>query len=141
MKRAFRQPVQQHGARKRRGGAVIIIAMIALLLASAIGAALVKMALAERRLVVREQLRLQSNWLAESGVQRAAARLAKNTNYSGETWNIPAAELGGRSDGNVVISVAKVASQPNRRRVTVVANFPAAGANRSRSRRVYVIGD
>ena len=61
MKRVFPLTVQRHSARNR-GGAFIIIAMVALLLASAICAAVLKTALTEQRLVVREQIRMQSNW-------------------------------------------------------------------------------
>jgi Tfp pilus assembly protein PilV len=122
-----------------RRGVALIYAMIALLLASVIGAALLKTALARRRQARHEQNRAQSAWFAESGVERAAALLARDANYKGETWGVTAAELGGKLDGQVVIEVAPVSSDPNRRQITVVADFPAGTKHRSRSRKTIEI--
>lgn len=113
--------------------------MIALLLASVIGVALLKTALTQRRLARREQDRAQSEWLAESGVERAAALLAGNAGYKGETWSLAAKELGGDKAGRVVIEVAPVSSDPNRRRITVTADFPAGTQQRSRTSKVIEI--
>ncbi|MCH8828904.1 MAG: hypothetical protein IID45_04925 [Planctomycetes bacterium] len=122
-----------------RRGAALIFAMIALLLASVIGAALLKTALAQRRQARREQNRAQSEWLAESGLERAAALLARDASYKGETWNVAAKELGGNQAGRVIIEVAPVPTDSNRRRVTVIADFPAGTQKRSRSRKTFAI--
>jgi Tfp pilus assembly protein PilV len=122
-----------------RRGVALIYAMIALLLASVIGAALLKTALAQRRQARHEQNRAQSAWLAESGVDRAAAMLVRDANYKGETWNVTAAELGGNLAGQVVIAVAPVSTDLNRRQVTVVADFPVGTRQRSRSRKTIEI--
>ena len=116
-----------------RQGAALIFAMIALLLASVIGAALLKTALTQRRQARREQNRAQSEWLAESGAERAAALLARNAGYKGETWNVAATELGGHLSGRVVITVTPVPSDSNKRRINVTADFPADTPQRSRT--------
>ncbi len=38
--------------------------------------------------------RLQAEWLAEAGVDRALAKLSYDPDYKGETWEIPVDELG-----------------------------------------------
>ena len=40
----------------------------------------------QRVLIRSEERTLQAEWLAESGVERAVARLAGDTSYRGETW-------------------------------------------------------
>jgi hypothetical protein len=67
---------------------------------------------------------VQSQWLAESGVERAAAKLAADAAYSGETWTIPATDLGGQEAGVVRIEVKPVAEQEKRRTIKIEANFP-----------------
>lgn len=124
MRRTLHTDIATHNP---RAGTVLLFAMVALLLVSVIGAGLVKTALMQRRQARREQNRAQSQWLAESGAARAAAMLAGNPGYKGETWNVSAKELGGRKPGRVVIAVAAVSGQPRRRRVTVVADFPWDG--------------
>lgn len=116
-----------------RRGAALLFAMIALLLASVIGAALLKTALTQRRQARREQHRAQSAWLAESGIERAAALLAGNADYKGETWNVAATELGGNQAGRVVITVTPVSTDADQRRIRVTAEFPAATQQRSRT--------
>ncbi len=38
--------------------------------------------------------RLQAEWLVESGLERARARLAADSSYAGETWTLGASDLG-----------------------------------------------
>ena len=82
----------QNSSSSRRG-VVVLFALIALLLTSVIGGSLLKTALAQRRFALREQTRLQSIWLAESGIERAAARLSRDPNYTGETWSVSASDI------------------------------------------------
>ena len=64
--------------------------------------------LAERERSRKAEQRLQAEWLAESALQRAAARLSAKSDYSGEVWNISATELGGADAGRVEIKIADV---------------------------------
>ena len=86
-----------------------------------------------------QQDRLQARWLAESALERAAAQLAAQPNYSGETWQIPSEQLDGRHAGRVEISVAPISSHPARRLVHVVADFPDHPQQRVRQSRQAVL--
>jgi hypothetical protein len=108
------------------------VALICLLLASLIGASLLKLAAAERRQLRREQLRLQAGWLAESAASRAAAHLAVDPKYAGEVWELAPDEFGGTSAGRAEIRVETVADQPGRRRVRIQADYPASTDIRAR---------
>jgi Tfp pilus assembly protein PilV len=88
--------------------------------------------LAGREQSRQAEQRLQADWLAESGLERAAARLAAKLDYSGEVWNIAAAELSGPDGARVEIRVSPVAGRAGSRRVTVAADFPADPFRRSR---------
>ena len=122
-----------------RRGAVILFAMIALLLTSIIGGSLLKTVLAQRRFALREQTRLQSIWLAESGVERAVARLSRDPHYTGETWRVSASDIGGNKDAIVMIHIETVEDVPNRRRVTVIADYPQNLPQRRRTRTVVTV--
>lgn len=116
---------KRHGSfPPRRRGAFLVAAMIALLLASMIGAALLQLALAQRRQIQREETRLQADWLAESGLERAALRLSADAGYEGELWEIPADELDGLRGASVRIVLEPVPDPPEARRVSVTAHFP-----------------
>ena len=75
---------------------------------------------------------VQAAWLAESGVERAAARLAADVKYTGETWTIPPDELGGENRATVRIEVTPAPGEPNRKTVSVTADYPDDPQHRSR---------
>jgi type II secretory pathway component PulK len=129
----MRKRIHQPTDLSRRRGAALIAAMIAVLLASAIGTILLKTALAQRRTAIREQRRQQSIWLAESAIDRAAAKLSRDGKYAGETWTVSAADLGGRDGARVVIKVAGVQSAAGLRTVSVTAEYPHDSPHRSRT--------
>jgi hypothetical protein len=122
---------------RRRQGAIAVIALIALLVASMIGATLVKMTLAHARQIRTEEVRLQCGWLVQSGLDRAEARLAGQPGYTGETWDVPAAELAGPAQ--VQITVEPVENESSRRSVTVVAVYPVQATLRARLSRRYLV--
>jgi type II secretory pathway component PulK len=110
--------------RTRRRGVALVLVLACLFVVALVGMALLRSAANQYRQLRLERQRLQAFWLAESGVLRAAARLNGPTDYSGETWNIPAAELDGDSAGSVRIEVQMVPDQPKQRLVLVEAHFP-----------------
>ncbi|HUG92771.1 MAG TPA: hypothetical protein VML55_18160 [Planctomycetaceae bacterium] len=121
----------------RRRGAIAVLAMIGLLVAGMISTTLVRLAVTRHRQVEHEALRLQSEWLAEAGLERAAARLAAASapaEYGGETWPVAAANLGRGQAGRVTITV-EPARDGSQYRVTAVADYPADGSRRARARR------
>ena len=111
----------------RRRGAFLVIVMICLLLSSLLVGALLKLALLQARQLSQEQLRLQADWLAESGLERAALKLAGDADYPGETWNLEPRDLGGAEAALVTIRVEKEETQTRVRAVTIEAVYPADG--------------
>jgi len=77
----------------RRRGSVFPVFVISLLLVSATGAALIRSVLTQRALIRSDELRLQTEWLIQSGAAKAAAKLAADPGYPGETWTIPPDQL------------------------------------------------
>ena len=114
-----------------RRGAVLIVVLVCLALATTMFVLVVKQAVAERRAIDRSHSALQSLWLAEAGVERAVARLAAEEDYAGETWIIPGQQLS-RDDAVVRIKVEKVADRPERRSIRVEADYPSGSEHRCR---------
>lgn len=108
-----------------RHGAFLVVALICLLLSTALLGTLLTMVQSQRRQMVREQMRAQADWLAESALERAAAKLRADAGYSQETWSIPAGELRGDDPGEVAIQVERPENQPGLRLVHVEATYPA----------------
>jgi type II secretory pathway component PulK len=118
---------------------MIIPALVCIVLVALLCSVLLKQAHIQRGLVRTEQRRSQAEWLAESGLARAVARLAADRNYKGETWEIPAQALGGDWDGVVRINVETVENQPARRRVSVEADYPSVEEPRARQRKHLIV--
>jgi Tfp pilus assembly protein PilV len=125
---------------------ILAAALTALFVVSLLGLALVQLVLIHHRQEQVEAQRQQCFWLAESGVQRALARLAKSPDYAGETWTIPSAAFGGvpmaarppvplqhgqqaargtRALGGATVTIEVKAGQPGEgRKIHVEARFP-----------------
>lgn len=121
------------GTDRRRQGTALIIAMICLLLASALTVSLVQVAVLQREQVLRDEWQLQAEWLAESALDRAAARLVADPEYAGETWR---PQLPGEAEplGRVEIAVER-GDEPGRVQVTAVADVPDDPDERARVRK------
>ena len=129
-----------------RRGLTIVAVLVCLFVVMALGAALLKMALAQRDSNRDFERRLQAEWLVESGLERARARLAQDRSYAGETWPLSAAELGlaeaspatgaaataDRAAGLVTITVDRRADTTDRVRVRVQADYPRDGPRGAR---------
>lgn len=127
-----------HAAGRRRGivAAALVVALFVLIL---LAGGLLRVAWArhsERRAAER---RLQAEWLAESGLDRAAARLAADRDYRGETWAVPPEDLGGRDAGAVRIEVRPVPDRPDLRTIRARADYPTDEARRARRTRELTI--
>jgi Tfp pilus assembly protein PilX len=118
--------MKRRNIQRRRLGAVLFVVLVCLAVATVISVVVVKQAATERRAAQLNHRDLQAIWLAEAGVERAAARLAANANYAGETWIIPATELAAGDSAAVKIQVETIASQPERRSVRVEADYADA---------------
>lgn len=118
-----------------------MIALVCVVVASLVLVGLARLVVAERDRVRAELWQVQASWLAESGIQRAAARLAADPAYRGETWNIPAEALGGQDRGVVRIEVETSPQQPGQRLIRVQADYPDDPVHRvRRTREVAVSG-
>jgi type II secretory pathway pseudopilin PulG len=126
-------------ARVRRRGLVSVSVLIVLLVIGLVCAGLLKVALTRRAEVGMEERRLQAGWLAESGMDRAVARLMESNDYSGETWEIPAGDLGGRGAATVAIQVEPVPDRPDRKKVRVQADYPSGSSLRARQSRSSIV--
>jgi len=121
-------------------GAILILVLVCLAIASALLIAGVKLAFSSRQFTQLCGWKLQAEWLAESGAQRATAQLAADpNNYRGETWKIPAEELSGAEIGVVRIEVKPPGDQPRRREVSIEADFPDDPVNRARYSKEFVV--
>jgi Tfp pilus assembly protein PilX len=113
--------------------------MICLVVATLILGSLLKLALLRQRQAFHEQARLQAEWLAESGLERAAHRLAASADYAGETWAIPAGAPGQLGEAAIKITVHKSETQPTSRTVVVEAVYPVGSIPEVRRTREAIV--
>jgi type II secretory pathway component PulK len=121
----------KRAARQRRG-AVLLMALVCVTLLILFGASLVKLALMERNLLQSQQQTSQARRLAEAGFERAAARLATDRDYQGETWSLSGDEAVAGRPAAVTIRVSAVSGGPDRRRIEIQADYPSDTAARAR---------
>lgn len=114
---------------RRRGGALLIV-IIALAVASMIGATLLQMAFTQRRQQQHDRLRTQASWLAEAGVQRGLQRARTESEYRGETWTLDVPGRNGSQTAEVQITL----TEDTPRTITAVATYPTTTPFRARVR-------
>jgi len=132
----------------RRGLTTVAVLICLVVLGLMIGV-LVKLGVAYRDQVRTAERRLQAEWLAEAGVDRALARLAQNADYEGERWEIPADALGSPDakttekekppEAVVAIEVKRPKDQGGGPIVRVTADYPPAPPRRVRASREVVV--
>jgi type II secretory pathway component PulK len=118
----------KHTMRKNRGF-VTVAALLCLGIAGAIFVSLLHRLNTQRHEVDRLQRAVQARWLAESGLQRAAAQLANDAGYSGETWIVPANKLDGRRTAQVTIAMPGSTDETSEHSIHVSALFPDSKVN------------
>ena len=122
-----------------RQGLVLIAVMVSLALFAVLGGVLLKLALTERRQARVEEWRAQSDWIAESAIERAAAQLGKSAEYSGESWQVPVDRLAEGNSCLVLIEVDRSADRQNRIDVRVIADFECNGQRAARCTKTVAI--
>jgi len=127
------------GQRVRRRGVVLLVAIVAIAIASMIFLSLLKRCVAEKRRVETASWQVQAAWLVESGIERAAAQLAADPEYRGETWHLPTDALGGPHEAVVTIRVEEIPQQKQRRLVHVRADYPDHPQHRARQSKQVAI--
>lgn len=114
----------KQGVERGRKGAVLIIALVCLALATVIGGALLRWALMEHKLLRTHEQASRARWLAEAGIERAAAQIIASAEYTGETWDVAAADLPGGEPARIRLRVAPVDDQPRQRSIDVDVEYP-----------------
>ncbi|MFV2067194.1 MAG: hypothetical protein ACC645_09465 [Pirellulales bacterium] len=122
-----------------RAGAALVIAIGLLAVTAMLLAAWVRSAIHSERVQRTREHVMQSAWLAEAGLERAAARLAADGDYTGETWRISADELGQSRGANIVIRVGEVGDRRPERTVSVRADYPDDPTWRVRTSKQVVV--
>lgn len=120
---------------RRRRGAAIVFALVCLIMAAMMAGVLGRIAVMGWKSAQDEGRRTQAEWLVESGLERAAAQLAADRDYKGETWKIPAEAFGGRRGAAVRIEVKASPDDSRRRTVRVQADYPDDPVHRIRKSR------
>jgi type II secretory pathway component PulK len=110
--------------RARRGGVILAVALVTLLVVMLLGGELIKATVVRHRQLRQAEQRQQSFWLAESAVQRARHALAESPEYEGETWRVPEEVFGTGGAGVAVISVDPSAEPGQGRTIRVQASYP-----------------
>jgi type II secretory pathway component PulK len=140
-------------AKNTSRGMTVVAVLVCLVIITLVSGAVLKVSLAQRELTRSQERRLQAEWLAESGAQRAMARLASDRDYVGETWSLTAQDLGQserpstvttqgepqRAVAQILIAVERVPTVAERRRVRIQADYPLEAARRSRHTKEIMI--
>jgi Tfp pilus assembly protein PilX len=115
--------VRRNRRRRSRGGFAMPFALACLVVAALITGTVYQSINLQRQAQRAGERAVQAEWLAESGLERAAARLRASPEYAGETWRIAEDEETGFLGGVVVITVAPSGSA-EARQVAVEARYP-----------------
>jgi hypothetical protein len=92
---------------------------------------------ARRQLHAERDLR-QTEFLLQAGADRAAFRLSNETDYRGETWNVPAQQLVGSGDGQVTICASRD-SEEKPWQLRIVAEYPLGGELSIRRSQTFLV--
>jgi type II secretory pathway component PulK len=143
-------------AKKPSRGMTVVAVLVCLVIVTLISGAILKASAARRVLTINQEHRLQAEWLAESGAQRAVARLARERDYTGETWSLGLDDLGqsqradpangstgsassDKTAARITITVERLPAEANRRRVHIQADYPLDEPRRARHSKEIMI--
>lgn len=128
-----RSPAAAPRTHRSRSGIALLAVLLCLTIVLSLMAAWLRMLVLERQGARQQQASLQAAWLAESALDRAAARLTADPSYTGETWHVPADELGGHDSGEILIQIEAPPDRPQQRTIRVQADYPLALSRRHRA--------
>ncbi len=130
--RKLRSIKKRQNSKTKRSGSVVLIPMVCLILALAIVGDLLQQTSIELKQLKKGQHHLQANWLADAAAQRAAEKLSHQQNYTGETWKVHPAEIGGTFPGEVIIEIVRTNSNSKSLTIRTLASYPANVVERVR---------
>lgn len=114
----------------------MVMTVVVIVVSAMLAATMVQIALAQRKQFETERRRVQAEWYAQAGLDRAAAARARSADYQGETWQIVEQAAGRTRSAQVEISINRDDVQP---RLTVVVEYPVGDVQRVRCRREQTI--
>jgi type II secretory pathway component PulK len=123
---------------QKRAGAAIIAALVCLLVVMAILGAMLRGTLRDYRQIRSERDLRQTELLLQAAHDRALERLKKESDYRGETWNLPADEIAGTGEGRVTIEI-KPATVQAAGNAKLMAEYPLGGETSIRRSLVFQI--
>lgn len=119
--------IQRRHFRHQRRGAVLVVALIILMLLSAVVATSTKLTHSLHQRLNREAARHQAEWLMSAGLQRGLAKLSRDSEYSGETWNLSSKDFGtDDADRSAKIDIKVTSQTPEtaNRSLTISVTYP-----------------
>jgi type II secretory pathway component PulK len=125
-------------AGNRRGG-VLLIGLVILVVIMIIEGVLIRASVSRRQQFARDELRVQAEWLVQSGLSRARARLAQSDAYTGESWAVSSDDLNGRDAASVRVDVETPQARPDERHVRITVDLPTEGLRRTRDEQRFLI--
>lgn len=90
---------------RHRRGVVLVMALVVLLVISALCAEQVRRALSDRRQEQRELLRVQTDAVADAALRMAGQRLAADVGWAGAEWTVSAGMLSAETVITVSVQV------------------------------------
>ena len=126
-----------HTIRQRRG-TVLIATLVCMIVVTGILGAMLRGTLRERRQLHVERDRRQTELLLQAGADRAAFQLAREADYAGEIWKLPADAIVGGGEATVTIKAPRD-GENNARNVQVVAEYRVASSRAIRRSKVFTI--
>ncbi len=119
----IRRTLRNPSANGRRGAALVFV-LIFLLFLSMLGISLTRLAIAQHRQQLQEELRSQAVRLAEAGANRALTQAALSPDYQGEVWQVDASALGSERTANIRIEIQPADANRSFRIWQVTAEYP-----------------
>jgi Tfp pilus assembly protein PilX len=124
---------------RHRRATLVITVLGCMALVMLLMVAWLKIVGSERRQLRAQQDRMQAEYLAAAGVERARARLEADPAYTGETFTASAEDLATGAPAAVTIRVDSVADDTHERLIAVSALVPAEGSTRVQRSREHRI--
>ncbi len=119
-----------NNSKRKRSGVAMIVALVCVVVVGALCAAGLVYARTSHRTTQDAFYRIQADWIAQGGMEKAIVALAENPKYRGERWIVSIEEHGEKEPG---VAEIKVVPEDNSKPgvVQVTAQFPADSERRA----------